>query len=472
MWENKNNLIRFTLQPYKKDGMQVQKDKSVLFSPIGSTDPISNCRDGGMLHIARIYKPSKVILYFSDEMLAFEKTDHRYTRALSLLGEKLSHGFDVEVQKCADITEVHKFDLFYEEFEKRLKKISDENPESEILVNISSGTPAMKSALQFIAALGSVERLTAIQVATPEKKCNKHRAPAVNYDLETEWACDEDNETETFEDRSEVSGSLNLAARIKRETLIKHVEAYDYHAALSIAVGLGDKIPPLALKLLDAVAARAQLNLNRIQISLKETGVKIIPVESSDLRNIAEYLLWLDVKLKRGELADFIRGLTPLIADLFEYYISKVLKIDIRKYCDSSGEYSLKLKRYKLERTSEGMKILEMLDAQFNCYKDDYLSSKNMLCILKAFCVDKMAAELFENIRNVESAVRNIAAHEIIAITPELIEKKTRENGCASAPAGILNMLFKAAELYGIPQGKIKNSYGEMNELIKEALKG
>ena len=29
MWENKNNLIRFTLQPYKKDGMQVQKDKSV-----------------------------------------------------------------------------------------------------------------------------------------------------------------------------------------------------------------------------------------------------------------------------------------------------------------------------------------------------------------------------------------------------------------------------------------------------------
>ena len=87
MWENKNNLIRFTLQPYKKDGMQVQKDKSVLFSPIGSTDPISNCRDGGMLHIARIYKPSKVILYFSDEMLAFEKTDHRYTRALSLLGE-------------------------------------------------------------------------------------------------------------------------------------------------------------------------------------------------------------------------------------------------------------------------------------------------------------------------------------------------------------------------------------------------
>ena len=161
-----------------------------------------------------------------------------------------------------------------------------------------------------------------------------------------------------------------------------------------------------------------------------------------------------------------------MIADLFEYYISKVLKIDIRKYCDSSGEYSLKLKRYKLERTSEGMKILEMLDAQFNCYKDDYLSSKNMLCILKAFCADKMAAELFENIRNVESAVRNIAAHEIIAITPELIEKKTRENGCASAPAGILNMLFKAAELYGIPQGKIKNSYGEMNELIKEALKG
>lgn len=28
----------------------------VLFSPIGGTDPISNCRDGAMLHICRVYK--------------------------------------------------------------------------------------------------------------------------------------------------------------------------------------------------------------------------------------------------------------------------------------------------------------------------------------------------------------------------------------------------------------------------------
>ena len=38
----------------KKEGKSMKK---ILFSPIGGTDPISNFRDGAMLHICRIYKP-------------------------------------------------------------------------------------------------------------------------------------------------------------------------------------------------------------------------------------------------------------------------------------------------------------------------------------------------------------------------------------------------------------------------------
>ena len=41
----------------------------ILFSPIGGSDPIRNFRDGSMLHICRYYKPDKVILYMSREML-------------------------------------------------------------------------------------------------------------------------------------------------------------------------------------------------------------------------------------------------------------------------------------------------------------------------------------------------------------------------------------------------------------------
>lgn len=36
----------------------------VLFSPIGGTDPISNCRDGAMLHICRVYKPGYCVFTY------------------------------------------------------------------------------------------------------------------------------------------------------------------------------------------------------------------------------------------------------------------------------------------------------------------------------------------------------------------------------------------------------------------------
>ena len=46
-------------------------NKIILFSPVGGTDPISltNCCDGSMLHICRHYKPDKVMLYMSKEMI-------------------------------------------------------------------------------------------------------------------------------------------------------------------------------------------------------------------------------------------------------------------------------------------------------------------------------------------------------------------------------------------------------------------
>ena len=52
----------------------------ILFSPIGKTDPISkdNYKDGSMLHIARVYKPDKIVLYMSKEMLELQDKDDRF----------------------------------------------------------------------------------------------------------------------------------------------------------------------------------------------------------------------------------------------------------------------------------------------------------------------------------------------------------------------------------------------------------
>lgn len=48
----------------------------ILFSPIGTTDPVRNCRDGACLHILRHYHPDKVVLYFTAEMEQRERNTH------------------------------------------------------------------------------------------------------------------------------------------------------------------------------------------------------------------------------------------------------------------------------------------------------------------------------------------------------------------------------------------------------------
>ena len=76
--------------------------KKILFSPIGGTDPISNFRDGAMLHICRIYKPDIVYLYLSKEMCEFQEKDDIYRYCLEQLGKKLDKHFESE-QNLEDI---------------------------------------------------------------------------------------------------------------------------------------------------------------------------------------------------------------------------------------------------------------------------------------------------------------------------------------------------------------------------------
>ena len=59
-----------------------------------------------------------------------------------------------------------------------------------------------------------------------------------------------------------------------------------------------------------------------------------MPIKTGDEREIFEYLISLQIKLKQGNLADFIRGITPVVMDLFESCFKNKCNIDLKKYCD------------------------------------------------------------------------------------------------------------------------------------------
>ena len=88
----------------------------VLFSPVGTTDPIRKHRDGSMLHICRYYQPDKVYLYLSKEMQEYEKKDHRFTYCLHQLEKQQCRHIEINLIERENLENVQDFNTFYLEF--------------------------------------------------------------------------------------------------------------------------------------------------------------------------------------------------------------------------------------------------------------------------------------------------------------------------------------------------------------------
>lgn len=138
----------------------------VLFTPVGGHDPIASFHDGAVLHICRVYRPEKVYLYLSHEMLERSRQDDRYRLSLEKLQQQLGCKMEIRQIERDELTQVQLFDTFYTDFDQLLREIHNENPGSTLLVNLSSGTPAMKSALNVISVLAQYP-MQAVQVSTP-----------------------------------------------------------------------------------------------------------------------------------------------------------------------------------------------------------------------------------------------------------------------------------------------------------------
>lgn len=395
--------------------------KYILFSPIGTTDPITNFRDGSMIHICRKYKPSKVYLYLSSEMLKFHQLDNRYCRCLEWLQKKEQFYCDIVIIERPELVDVQLFDVFYDDFESEVKKIREENADATILFNVSSGTPAMKSALQFLAA-SSENMYIPVQVSTPQKAANREKHDFEKYDVELRWELNEDN-LATYEDRCIESETAILNKRIKLEVIRRHILAYDYEAALHVAQSIEKLLPQKMLYLLQGAANRFRLNLNEAQVAFSKANEVILPAFSSDRREMMEYILWLQVKQQRGDLADFIRGLSPVFVELFLLALKEKCHLDFKRYCKKDREGVLRVQSRELKEESP-----ELFDYLEHKYPGGLgagpLNADVLVKSLAYICKDPQIVQMAEQLREIEKKARNTAAHVIVSVTEEwLLEK-------------------------------------------------
>jgi len=437
----------------------------VLFSPIGKTDPITNYHDGSLIHICRKYKPEKVYLYLSKEMLYFHELDNRYCKCLQWLQEKEKFSCEIILIERPELVDVQVFDIFYDDFESEVLKIEADNPDATILFNVSSGTPAMKSALQFLAA-SSEKMYIPVQVSTPQRGANREKYDFEDYDLETRWELNEDNNLDS--NRCTESATRTLNKRIKLEIIRKHIEAYDYQAAWRVAQTIKDLLPAETMAILEGAEKRFNLDCGGAEIAFRKAGVTILPTVSSDKRFVMEYLLWLQVKQQRGDLVDFLRGVTPVIVDLFSLALKDKSKIDFYNYCEKNKLGVWYPVIYKMRGQNKG--LLEHLDKALPNGGVSEKTPLNSIILLETlrYCLPKdVLTERAAELREIESKARNTAAHEIVSVTEEWLQKRV---GYTSQQIMKLLKNFTQQGCSGI-KSDIWDSYDDMNKKIIELLK-
>ena len=437
----------------------------ILFSPIGGSDPIRNYHDGSMLHICRNYLPDRVVLYLSGEMYQHHVQDNRYVYCLEELGKKMSHPFEIEVIVRDELTEVQDYEYFYTEFTKCINDIVVQMDEGdELLLNVSSGTPAMKNALIILATLAEFS-FQPIQVSTPLKRSNYMDENTKKYEVQEQWEFDEDNEPQEGDtSRCEEIKSLNLVKLLKVNLLEKHLQAYDYTAALEIARDLKNHISVKATAMIEQANERNQLNTKRVNELAKKIDYQPMPVKNQENCDLLEYVLLLQMKVRRKEYADFIRAITPVVFELFYRVLKRQCHIDIKDYCDEKKS-GLRWNLEKIKQTEVG----DILQKEYAAtgFRGGPVYSSQLKPLILHYSGSEKVNTLVTDLRHAEEKARNKAAHTIVSITNEKIVKWT------DYTAEELLVKIQQLTLFVVPgqDGSIWDSYDRMNESIMKEIR-
>lgn len=449
----------------------------ILFSTVGMTDPIKNDFDGPFLHILRHYRPNKAYLFMTKRVCELADLDDRYRIQAKQLCEDL--GFDCEIVELRyeDINKPQEYDIFYPIFERELNSIHKTDPDCQVLINLSSGTPQMKSACNLL-ALTAPFPVVPIQVTTPNESEN-YGTP--DYDLDTSWVNNIDNHPEMGpQNRSKEVKADNLRYLILREAAISHIKNYDYNATLNILVMVADFVPTAAMQLVQAAWHRRSMSLDKADREAKQGSYNIFPVRSGDARDLFEYLLLLGIQQKTGLLMDFVRGISPALTLLFEAFLQEKCKRFVcRDYCvqkrSSPGHYII-----KRDRLSEA-------DPQLLAYCDEYfhhglrdnsdLSCSLLLPMILFECgpqgrsPNEQVSKKARRMRDAEDKIRNRAAHNIVAIG----EDDFQQFAGISSLQLLKDMQWMFSLIYSRYLGDNQagwDCYDNMNKYIIDQLKG
>ena len=436
----------------------------ILFSPLGDTDPVRGCYDGAMLHILRHYHPARVVLFYTKDMAEKEYRDHRYTRAIHRTAP------DCVIEEIfTDIQEAHLYESFSQLLPQAVLRLRSEHQEAQILLNLSSGTPQMKTVLAMLAA--DLDGCVGIQVAAPARRSN--RTNEVTRDAEDVAALLENNfdEEEGAKNRCDAPPLGIFRYYAERSRIQSLIDSYEYAAALKIA-RRSPLVPHTAVTLLAHAEKRSALRTEEAKAILREhEGRKLFPL-SGRTETLVEYFLIMQIDQETGRLSNLMLRMIPFLYEFLREYTTKNLTIPIRSLCEprNGGRW---LVRERL--AAQEKELLAALDREFPYgYRDQPLSFYLLsLCCTYAGGAQRVRdaklhtavmAEL-ESIADIRQ-LRNEAAHEIVNVTEARFRQKVGM-GSQEAVSCFCRML---ALVYGDKVRAMRSAYRDLNAWIGQTL--
>lgn len=390
----------------------------ILYSAVGDTDPIRGCHDGAMLHILRHYHPDKLVLFLSKEMVKKEEDRGVYTKAIKSVDETVA----IDLIKT-DLVDVHKIDALMPMVDD-FYRLREKYPDSEILLNLSSGTPQMKEIMSYLSI--EYDDVIGIQVDSPQKSSNRSEAALRdNEDIETAIEYNMDSEGSSPCRCHEPHLNYLKRNRLKLE-LITALRSYDYSKAMMLFASYQNTFPQNTRTDdgINAVLKHAQsrLNLNyddAVKICCRVGSDFITSVyDERTIIDLDEYLMLMEVRLKQGQIEDFILTISPFMSRLMRFYLAKYWDV---RWCNVEKEFKERgKKRYKIDMGLFEKKYPELYKSwttKNRAYRKDDIeySLNNLLRMIRYMKnIDSTLLSQLKRIRKVEEEIRNELAHEMV----------------------------------------------------------
>lgn len=442
----------------------------ILFTPAGDTDPVRGFHDGAILHILRHYPADKVILFLTKDMEEKEDEMGCYTRGIASVAPDVT----VEILRSG-ITEPQKYEKLTA-IQDAFASAYDAHPEAEWLLNVSSGTPQIKTVMALLAL--DYPRTKAIQVPSPERKSNRGNHPCRTADELVEMLdCNEDAEPGAV-NRCEEPPLLLL----KRHGLLRQVTSlvrnYEYAGALQIVRQNKNCFSPISEKLLQHAALRRDL-------MWKEANKVIAQYEGKPLiegaGDFSEYFQVMEMRQRKKQYPEFIVKLSPILAFLGMQYIEKKIpgftlsEIGYWKK-DRAGNQIFYIDRERMNQNWRG--LVSYLENAFGGMLRPAPIYFSLIVLISEYLEEgklrgnekhSQITRLFKELRSVEESVRNPIAHEITNMSDERIQSLTKNVvGKGLSSKEILQRLHELARL--IRGSDIRWTYDELNDKIIKSL--